>query len=147
VLEIYRLGSIGHTAVYGSNGEPRFQVINGEAFPDGIMGYFDIQMTENYIYALFSGKTLKEIQKNAMAGKLNERGGRYIHVFNLQGKPICNYILDRAVCGIDVHESEQKIYAVDANSDEPVVVFHLPTMSSDFSNFPKPVSFPIYAFQ
>jgi hypothetical protein len=125
VLEIYHLDSGMHTVVYGGAGEPQFQEAQGESIPNGIMGYFDVQMTDNYIYALFSGRTLKDIQKNAMEGKRNERGGKYIHVFDTDGNPVCMYILDRAVCGIDVHESEQIIYAVDANSDEPVVVFHM----------------------
>ena len=123
VLEIYHLDSNAHTVVYGSHGEPRFHESQGEGIPDGIMGYFDVQMTEHYIYALFSGQSLKEIRQNAMAGKINERGGRYIHVFDTEGKPVCKYILDRSVCGIDVHESEQTIYAVDANSDNPIILF------------------------
>jgi len=125
VIEIYRLDSISHTVVYGSMGEPQFQVVHGEALPVGIMGYFDIQATDNYIYALFSGKTFKEIQKNAMTGTINERGGRFIHVYDFQGNPVCIYLLDRAVCGIDVHENEGLIYAVDANGDDPVVVFRI----------------------
>ena len=125
VIEIYHLDTGAHTVIYGSHGEPQFQTIGDEGIPVGIMGYFDVQITDNYIYALFSGQTMKEIQKNAMNGKINERGGRYIHVFDMQGKPVCNYILDRAVCGIDVHEDEQKIYAVDANSDDPVIVFKM----------------------
>ena len=60
-----------------------------------------------------------------MSGIINERGGRYIHVFDTEGKPVCKYLLDRSVCGIDVHENEQIIYAVDANSDDPIVAFRI----------------------
>jgi hypothetical protein len=125
VLEIYHLDTGVHAVLYGSGGEPQFQIVGSEGVPVGIMGYFDVQITDSFIYALFSGQSFKEITKNAMAGKINERGGRYIHVFDLQGQPVCRYILDRAVCGIDVHEDEQLIYAVDANSDDPVVTFNM----------------------
>jgi hypothetical protein len=123
VLEIYHLDSGAHTVFYGPHGEPEFQTVGSEGVPVGIMGYFDVQITDHFIYAVFSGQSFKEITKNARNGVINERGGRFIHVFDLQGNPVCNYVLDRAVCGIDVHEEEQIIYAVDANSDDPIVVF------------------------
>jgi hypothetical protein len=121
VLEIVTLANDTNRVLYGPNGEPAFQVSRGEGIPVGIMGFSDIQITDNYIYAVFHGRTFREIGKNIQEGKKNEDGGRFIYVFDLEGKPVVKYTLDRAIYGICVNEETNTILATDVNSDEPLV--------------------------
>jgi hypothetical protein len=86
------------------------------ALATGIMGFSDIRITGRYIYAVFHGRTFKDIQTVAQQGGKHEDGGRYIYVFDLKGNPVRKYTLDRAVYGIDVHEDTSTIFATDVNS-------------------------------
>jgi hypothetical protein len=126
VLEIIALDNDTNRILYGPNGEPVFQVSEGEGIPVGIMGFSDIQITDKYIYTVFHGRTFREIGKNMQDGKKNEDGGRFIYVFDLEGKPVVKYILDRAIYGIYVNEESNTIIATDVNSDEPLVQLLLP---------------------
>ncbi len=121
VIEIIDLANDRDTIKYGPNGEPVFNDAGGEGIPTGIMGFSDIQITDNYIYTVFHGRSFKEIERNAMEGIEREDGGRYIYVFDFQGNPVIKYTLDRAIYGIHVDEDNNIIYATDVNSDEPIV--------------------------
>lgn len=55
--------------IYGPHGEPEFQSTPSDAIPIGIMGFSDIQITDNYIYTVFHGKTFKEIEQALKQGK------------------------------------------------------------------------------
>jgi hypothetical protein len=90
------------------------------------MGFSDLQITDKYIYTVFHGRTFREIGKNIQEGKEKEDGGRFIYVFDLEGKPVVKYTLDRAVYGICVNEEANTIIATDVNSDEPLVRLLLP---------------------
>lgn len=125
VLEIYDLNNNSHTVLYGPCGEPQFQIAEGEGIPVGIMGFSDVQVTDKYIYAVFHGRTFKEIQASHQKGGKPEDGGRYIYVFDLKGNPVRKYTLDRAVYGIDVDEAAGTILATDVNSDEPIVRYKI----------------------
>ncbi|MDR3261953.1 MAG: TolB-like 6-bladed beta-propeller domain-containing protein [Tannerella sp.] len=121
VIELYHLNDTTRTVVRGPHDEPEFRVIEGEGIPTGIMGFSDIQITDNHIYAVFHGRTFKEIQIAYQKGEKPESGGRYIYVFDLNGNPVRKYTLDRAIYGIDVNEQARTILATDVNSDEPIV--------------------------
>lgn len=125
VLEIYNLKENTHVVMYGPNGEPKFQFTEGESIPVGIMGFSDVQVTDKYIYAVFHGRTFKEIQASHQQGGTPEDGGRYIYVFDLQGNPVRKYTLDHAVYGIDVDEETGTIIATDVNSDEPIIQYRI----------------------
>ena len=122
VLEIYNLKDSTHVVRVGPCGEPEFKISEGYGLPTGIMGFSDIQVTDRAIYAVFHGRTFKEIskQKEPMID-----GGRYIYVFNLQGEPLCKYTLDRYIYGIHVDEEKQIITATDVNNDQPIVEFRI----------------------
>jgi hypothetical protein len=122
VLEIVTLDNDTGRVLYGPNGEPAFQASEGEGIPVGIMGFSDIQMTDKYIYTVFHGRTFREIGKNMQ----NEDGGRFIYVFDLEGKPVVKYTLNRAIYGVCVNEETNTIIATDVNSDEPLVRLLLP---------------------
>ena len=114
--------------IYGPHGEPEFQSTPSDAIPIGIMGFSDIQITDNYIYTVFHGKTFKESDYNKIIkelGKKTEDGGYYIYVFDLAGNLVRKYILDHAIYGIYVNEDTGTILATDVNNDEPILQFKI----------------------
>lgn len=70
------------------------------------MGFSDVQVAENAIYAVFHGRSFKEIVKSAQAGVDLPDDGQFIYVFNLKGDPICKYVLDDYIYGIFVDEKK-----------------------------------------
>ena len=122
VLEIYNLRDSTHITKIGPHGEPEFNESGGMAIPSGIMGFSDIQVTDNYIYTVFHGRSFKEI---AQQQQPIIDGGQYIYVFSLKGEPLYKYTLDHFIYGMDVNEESNEIYAVDVNSNQPVVNFKL----------------------
>ncbi len=122
VLEIYNVKEGTRIVKFGPHGEPEYNEAEGMAIPSGIMGFSDIQVTDNYIYAVFHGRSFKEIAKQRQP---ITDGGRFIYVFSLEGEPLVKYTLDRFIYGIDVNEETKELYAVDVNSNLPVVKFKL----------------------
>lgn len=125
VLEIYNLKDSTHFVIEGPNGEPHYTISGGYAIPDGIMGFTDIQVTDNYIYTAFQGKTFKDINRNQ--GQLTD-GGEHIYVFNLKGEPVAQYDLDHNIYAIQADEANNMIMALDVNYDQPVLTFKMTGM-------------------
>lgn len=122
VLEIYNLKDNTHTVKVGPHGEPEFQTGDDMAIPSGIMGFSDVQVTDEYIYAIFHGRSFKEIAKQSP----NEMdGGKLIYVFSLTGESLYQYVLDHYIYGIDVNEKTKSIYAVDVNSNNPIKKYQI----------------------
>ncbi|WP_420535405.1 BF3164 family lipoprotein [Bacteroides fluxus] len=124
VLEIYNLQDSTHVVRIGPHGEPKFQVSQGYGIPTGIMGFSDVQVTDSAVYAVFHGRSFKEIAQNARRG-IHVDGGKYIYVFSLTGEPLRRYVLDHHVCGISVNEREGIILATDVNKDEPIIKYKM----------------------
>jgi len=119
VLEIYDLKNDSIVNVfYGKDGEPEFDNRKGYSVPTGIRGYSDVWVGKENIYAIFWGYTFDEIRK-----KLTTEGGKYIHVFDLKGNPVREYVLDEAITGFCVNEEEKKIIGLAVNKDQPVVEY------------------------
>lgn len=125
VLEIYNLKDSTHIVCAGPHGEPEFQVSEGYGIPIGIMGFSDVQVTDKAIYAVFQGRSFKDIARNAQNGVSHLDGGQYIYVFSLTGEPLKKYVLDHYICGISVDEQLGVIYATDVNQDEPILEFDI----------------------
>lgn len=121
VLEIYNLKDSTHIVRIGPHGEPEFKVSKGYGIPTGIMGFSDIQVTDNAIYTVFHGRTFKELSRQPKRKEVD--GGQYIYVFSLQGEPLMRYVLDRYIYGISVDEERGIITATDVNSDEPIIEY------------------------
>ena len=83
-----------------------------------------MQVTDSAIYAVFQGRTFKEIAEAARRGDMTD-GGRYVYVFNLMGEPLRKYELDHVIYGMFVDEQCRTIIATDVNRDEPIVDFLL----------------------
>ncbi len=120
VLEIYDLRDDRSKVVVGAGGEPRCRYKENRAIPNGIMGYGDVFVGENRIYALFWGHEYEKIAR----GEITIEGGNYIHVFDLEGNPLRRYELDRHVTGIFVDEASGEALCTDVN-EEQLVVFDL----------------------
>lgn len=126
VIEIRHLNdSTQNVILYGPNGEPQFKESGGYGIPIGIMGFNNIQITDNYIYATFNGTTFKEIIAKFQKGENSENGCKYIYVFDLKGNPIRKYTLDCSIGCLYVNEKEGYILGADMESDEPIVKFKL----------------------
>ncbi|MDR3267772.1 MAG: TolB-like 6-bladed beta-propeller domain-containing protein [Tannerella sp.] len=125
VLELYHLNDSAHTVISGLHGEPEFQVREGQAIPTGLMGFSDVHITDRYIYAVFHGRTFKDIQQAYQQGRTPESGGRFIYVFDMNGHPVRKYTLDHAVYGIWIDEPNRTIVATDVNNDEPIIQFKI----------------------
>lgn len=125
VIEIYNLRDSSRIVRYGPKGAPEFQIAQMDGIPTGIMGFSDVHITDSLIYAVYHGRSFRDIEQALRQGKRIEDGGRFIYVFDLQGNPVRKYTLDRAIYGIDVHEESGTIFATDVNSDAPIVRFEL----------------------
>lgn len=123
VLEIYNLKDTSHVVRIGPHGEPEFKVSGGYGIPVGIMGFSDIQVTDKAIYAVFHGRTFKELSQQSRGKDID--GGKYIYVFSLKGEPLMKYTLNHYIYGISVDEERGIITATDVNSDEPIVEFKM----------------------
>ena len=122
VIELYSLPS-GKliTVISGKNGEPKFEYIQGNMIPSGIMGYSDIFVGKENIYAIFEGHSFKDIINKTVT----KEGGNQIYVFDLQGNPVKTYILDRYITGFSIDEETGIIIASDLNSDQPIVEYKM----------------------
>jgi len=85
---------------------------------DSKAGFNEVQITENYIYALYNGKTIEKNFGDLMTGTA-------IYKFDLEGNPLVKYNLNPELTSFAVDEENQKIYGVNYY-DNPLVVFDLP---------------------
>ena len=125
VLEVWNVKKNTHKVLMGKLGEPEFEIFPEYAIPTGAVGHNDIQVTDRAIYVIYRGVSMKESMLAHQKGKPLPEGGYTIRVFSLEGKPLKEYKLDHSVSGIWVMEEEGKIYALDVNSDEPLVEYIL----------------------
>ena len=122
VIELYSLPSgelVG--VIFGKGGVPKFDYIQGNMIPSGIMGYRDVFVGEENIYAIFEGHSFKDIEK----GKVTKEGGDRIYVFDLKGNPVKEYDLDRYIGGFSVDEKTGVIIGLDLNSDQQIVEYRM----------------------
>lgn len=123
VVEIWDSKSNARLGVFiGEEGFPVFRNRNGAAVPDGIMGYSDIQVGRNVVYALFWGHTFKDLKK----GVITQEGGKRLDVFNLKGERIHIIHLDRHITGFEIDETSGTMLALDPNSNQPLVSYSIP---------------------
>lgn len=123
VIEIYNLNTEETVnIVYGTYGEPEFATQDTYAVPNGIMGYSDIHVVKDKIYALFWGTSFKDIRKNPMNRK---EGGNIVQVFSLEGEPVIQYTLDRYITGFSIDEKDNTLLGLDINSEQQIVEYKL----------------------
>ena len=125
VLEFWNVKKNIHKVLKGKLGEPEFEILPEYAIPAGAVGHNDIQVTDRAIYVIYRGVSLKEEMMARQKGKPLQAGGKSVRVFSLEGEPLKEYKLDHSVSGIWVMEEEGKMWALDVNSDEPLVEYVL----------------------
>lgn len=125
VLEVWNVKKNTHKVLKGKLGEPEFEILPEYAIPAGAAGHNDIQVTDRAIYVIYRGVSIKEGMLAYQRGKPLPAGGKTIRVFSLEGDPLKEYKLDHSVSGIWVMEEEGKMWALDVNSDEPLVEYSI----------------------
>lgn len=125
VLEIWNMKKNTHKVLTGKLGEPEFEILPEYAVPAGAVGHNDIQVTNRFIYVIYRGISIKEDMLAHQKGKPLPQGGKTIRVFSLEGEPLKEYKLDHSVSGIWVMEEAGKLWALDVNSDEPLLEYTL----------------------
>ena len=125
VLEIWNVIKDTHKVLKGKLGEPEFEIRPEYAIPAGAVGHNDIQVTDRGIYVIYRGMTIKDEMLARRKGKPLPTGGKTVRVFSLEGEPLREYKLDHSVSGIWVMEEEDKMLALDVNSNEPIVEYTL----------------------
>ena len=124
VLEIYDLKEECIIASINiENGAPKFYEKQSYAIPDGIMGYSDVHVSDNAIYALFWGYSFEDMRK----GKIKQEGGNRIQVFDTKGIALKEYILDRYITGFCIDKTRNRLLALDTNSDQPIIEYEINT--------------------
>jgi hypothetical protein len=78
--------------------------------------YYDVKVVGNYIYALYSGYKLER-------GKDDWKQGKTIQVFDKDLNPIRKYELDTPISSFEIDSVNNKIYAINSNSEQPITVF------------------------
>ena len=121
VLEVWNVKKNTHKVIKGRLDEPEFKILPEYAIPTGAIGHNDIQVTDRAIYVIYCGSSMKARQR----GKPLPTGGKIVRVFSLEGEPLKEYHLDHSVSGIWVMEDEGKMWALDVNSDEPLVEYNI----------------------
>lgn len=125
VLEVWNVKKNTHKVLKGKLGEPEFEIRQDYALPAGMIGHNDIQVTNRAIYVIYRGISMKEDMLAYQKGKPLPTGGQTIRVFSLEGEPLKEYKLDHSVSGIWVMEEGGRMWALDVNSDEPLVEYQL----------------------
>ena len=125
VLEIWNVKKNTHKVLKGKLGEPEFEILPEYAIPAGAVGHNDIQVTDRAIYVIYRGISIKEDMLAYQKGTPLQAGGRTVRVFSLEGDPLKEYKLDHSVSGIWVDEQVGKMWALDVNSDEPLVEYSI----------------------
>ncbi|OUN80017.1 hypothetical protein B5F71_01810 [Bacteroides sp. An269] len=78
------------------------------------VGFIYAYATDNYVYLLYSGKSMKDYQADAFTGNV-------IYQVDWKGNPVRKYVSDKALSTFCVSDSDEMIYAV-AKDNEPTLV-------------------------
>ena len=95
------------------NSYPKYRYDNGAMHQESPIHYLDISVTEDYVYALYSGRNYKD---KAFQGNL-------LRVFDWNGKLVKEFHLDIDVQAITTTKNNQRIYAVSYLPDPVLVAF------------------------
>ena len=125
VLEVWNVKKNTHKVLKGKLGEPEFEILPEYAIPAGAVGHNDIQVTDRAIYVIYRGISINEEMIAYQKSKPLLIGGKIVRVFSLEGEPLKEYKLDQSVSGIWVDEQAGRMWALDVNSDEPLVEYTL----------------------
>lgn len=124
-VELYRADGSPLRQVRGPfRFDPRFTVADLQGFKtmssDESMrhGYVDVTVTDDRIYALFSGRT-----REAFGGDASF--GRYVHVFDWDGQLVKVLKLDRDLISVALSADRRRLYGASHNPEPAIMSFDL----------------------
>ena len=126
VIETFNLKTGEHHVLYGPGGEPEFKISQGYGLPIGIMGFTDVQVTEDKIFTIFQGVSMQEIAHNLQLGLSTPDGGRFLYTFSITDLFLHCQKLNHLICGFTITQKEKAIAALDVNKDNSIIYFNLP---------------------
>lgn len=89
---------------------------------ENIHGYTDVCSTDQYIYALYSGKTIKVISEQ---GVMDVQLTNQILVYDWNGNCVCRLVADKPLLNICVSEDDQELIALGWEDDYYLYTFDL----------------------
>lgn len=110
VIDIYT--DKEQVTIRGKEGDPVFKDVGGYPDHDGINGFSDIVVKDEYIYALFNGRQMKDEHEG-------EQGGDKLYIYDYKGNPIKEVILDKRFVSIYVDENNA-VFGLDVNINTPL---------------------------
>lgn len=123
LLEINNLESGNTISIYGPNSyDIKYEVFDNNGFPSADvdssipMGYSDVFVGENSVFAVYVGKTNSSIISSGETS-------RTIFEFSLKGKPLSHFTTNYPIKSISVDEEAKKIYAITEDKDPGLAVF------------------------
>lgn len=119
-LDIINTQNNDSLTIIGPGGNPCPDARNGKMHLDSkIIGFGNIQITDNYIYALFSGQNYQDMIWN------HEEETFSMNVYTLDGKPVIKYHFDKPIISIFVDEENRTMYttAVTGEEEESIVKY------------------------
>lgn len=84
-----------------------------------MQNYRKIKSSNRYIYALYIGKTSREISVGL------EDFSNEIHVWNWSGKPVAKILLDRKIFSFDVDANDRYLICASLNSLDELYKYYL----------------------
>ncbi|MBN3581172.1 hypothetical protein JYB64_02165 [Algoriphagus aestuarii] len=125
-LEIFNYKTKDFISVIGPDLKlPEFEYVDSKFggmmnfAPDYPKKYQEVAVSENFIFALYSGYSYYDYAKSGLTAK-------EIRVFTLKGKPTWRLSLDRSVSFISINEQTNEIYGLTTGEDPGIAVFQLP---------------------
>lgn len=105
-----------------------YAMINRNATQDEIKelveNYFTITSTDQYIYALYSGKTKNKLYPDLFTPNFSPPDfGNEIHVWDWEGNPVKKISLDQMIFSFDVCLKDSTILAISVNDPDKIMVF------------------------
>lgn len=125
VLEICNpADTIQTIVVVGQDGVPTF---SPEGFMGQVNGFMDVRIVGDKVYAIYSGVTMKEIDRMVDEVGHAPSGGRYLRVYDLStGELERIYELDRYISTFDVLPDGRTVIAADPTAEYQLCTFTLP---------------------
>jgi len=125
ILRIYESsGNLLHEIRYDNNQQNPVQILlkNNTGNQDLTLNYFKMRATQNYIYGLYSGKTMRELEtfRNQIDDWCYE-----LHVYDWVGNPVKRMIFDRPFFSFDVSADDRMVVLSSVNEFDKLSTFEL----------------------
>ena len=128
IFEVYQLGESPHLIQKYHDAFPAYIPDSGPKHSsaiykkENINGYTDICSTDQYIYTLYSGKTVKAASSQAI---LEAELTNHVLVYDWNGNCVCRFVTDKSLLSIDVSEDNRKLVALGWEDDFYLYSFDL----------------------